>query len=179
MTVATAVVTTSQCATGSSKSRGMTAGSVGATQSRLREPPPADQEAGEGRETFVNVVAATEQVPSVRQRFFASSKSRSRLGDAEIGRPLGAASLDELGSELAQQPQDELRPADALSPELDRNVFEVDPYGVDVRRVPDPELHVHRRGRPNHLRHLVEAHETALVVRHLDVDVERSRACPP
>jgi hypothetical protein len=47
---------------------------------------------------------------------------------------------------------------------------------VDVRRVADAELHVHRGGRADHLGDFVEAHEAALVVRHLDVDVEGRRA---
>ena len=49
------------------------------------------------------------------------------------------------------------------------------PDRVDVGGVADAELHVHRSGRTDHRGHLVEAHEAALVVRHLHVDVERRR----
>ena len=43
---------------------------------------------------------------------------------------------------------------------------------IDVRGVPQAEFHVHGRGEPHDLRYLVEADESALVVRYLDVDVE-------
>ena len=60
--------------------------------------------------------------------------------------------------------------------ELHRELLEVETGGIDVRGVPEPELDVHGRRQADHLGHLVEAHEPALVVGHLDVDVERCRA---
>ena len=75
-----------------------------------------------------------------------------------------------------EKAQDELGAAHALAGELHRRVREMKAGGVDVRRVADPQLHVHGRRGADHVRNLVEADEAALVVGDLDVDVERSGA---
>ena len=76
------------------------------------------------------------------------------------------------GEELGREPH----PADALDGQPDREVAQVGAGRIDVGRVAEAELHVHGRRSADQLGHLVEADEAALVVRHLDVDVERRRA---
>ncbi len=102
-----------------------------------------------------------------------------RSWDGEIGGSFAPTTLDELRGSLGDQPEDELRAADALAAEPDRRLFEVEARRVDVGSVAQAELHVHRCRRPDHLRHLVEAYEPTLVVRDLDVDVQRSGARLP
>ena len=70
----------------------------------------------------------------------------SRLRDAEIrtaGRRRGPRRAP---ARAREQPQDELGAAHALASELHREILEMEPGRVDVRRVPEPELHVHGRG---------------------------------
>ena len=56
----------------------------------------------------------------------------SRRRDREVGRVVVAAALDELRRPLAEQPQDKLRPPDALAAELHSDVLQMQTGWVDV-----------------------------------------------
>src|SRR5919106_6015800 len=74
---------------------------------------------------------------------------RSRLRDPEVGRAVVTTALDEIRCALLEQAQDELCAAYPLAAELHCELLEMEAGGVDVRRVAQPELHVHRCGEPD------------------------------
>ena len=91
------------------------------------------------------------------------------------GEPGGAAGgRRRLEPRALEQLEREPCAAHALARERDRRRLEVRACGIEVRRVGEAELHVHRCGDADDLGHLVQADEAAHGVGRLDVQVDRN-----